>query len=244
MIDMRQPPIVLHADQDHFGLRVVTSLLIPLSIWLAYWVLRQLFQLLLPGALPDYMTLAACILGLPTGLLLVALTERWLKRVWHSGNQITVAESQLVVSTRQGERVRIDLTREFVETNWTFRLRGFARGGSERRVPAHWHLIGTQLEQEDQVVVVYTLLSLPRLERLKQMLPGFYQEINPRDVYEPQRGLGPLPSRPTIPAAVLRGKHGRFWLAERQRWRQGMELAPQDYETLIQIVHSDGGSHV
>jgi hypothetical protein len=35
---------------------------------------------------------------------------------------------------------------------------------------------------------------------------------------------------------LLRGKDGRFWLAEQRRWQQGIELTPDDFETFIDYV--------
>ncbi|MCA9971388.1 MAG: hypothetical protein KC425_14280 [Anaerolineales bacterium] len=242
-------PIVLYADQDHRGLRAVALLLLPACVALVYWLLLQAFRLLAPADMPGYVVLFAAILGLPVGLGLAAAAERGLKRVWRSGSRVDVSEGVVAAWTRRGENGRIDLAREFVCTHWYFELRGYPRGGSERRVPAHWLCVCTQVEQDDQRIVVFTLLPPARAARLIEIRPVPYREIFPADIYRgrPARSswvVRSWPARPEISADVLRGKDGRFWLAERHRWREGMELTPQDYEILTQIIQSDGGSHV
>jgi hypothetical protein len=44
------------------------------------------------------------------------------------------------------------------------------------------------------------------------------------------------PSRPSLPANMLTGKEGPYWLAERRRWQEGMELTQQDFELFLQEV--------
>jgi hypothetical protein len=51
-----------------------------------------------------------------------------------------------------------------------------------------------------------------------------------------RRWLTP-PSRPEIPTKVLVGKQGHFWLAERRRWNEGLELEIEDFFVFMEEVN-------
>jgi hypothetical protein len=46
------------------------------------------------------------------------------------------------------------------------------------------------------------------------------------------------PARPELPTEVIAGESGRYWLAERNRWQEGVELAPGDFETLLALTEA------
>jgi hypothetical protein len=45
-----------------------------------------------------------------------------------------------------------------------------------------------------------------------------------------------LPARPQLSAQLLAGPGGRYWLAERNRWQEGVELTPDDFSLLWQTI--------
>ncbi|MCP5101592.1 MAG: hypothetical protein GY943_39110, partial [Chloroflexi bacterium] len=70
--------------------------------------------------------------------------------------------------------------------------------------------------------------------------PSFHP-IEPKDVYKTslRSRYMSTPTRPDIPSKVLAGKDGRFWLAEKRRWKDGYELSFKDFETFLQLVEKN-----
>jgi hypothetical protein len=125
-----------------------------------------------------------------------------------------------------------------VVTRWFFRLRGYARGGKERRMPASWLCLACQLQQGEVKLILFTFMPPARA----QALLSDFHEIKPAEVYTRSvKDRLVAPSRPTVPAATLAGKEGRYWLAERNRWQEGAELTAADFETFIQAIKKPAG---
>ena len=65
-----------------------------------------------------------------------------------------------------------------------------------------------------------------------------FHPIDPGDVYDTSLlSRVAIPSRPELPADVIAGKDGRYWLAERERWQYGLELTQSDFDKLLAHVH-------
>jgi hypothetical protein len=65
-----------------------------------------------------------------------------------------------------------------------------------------------------------------------------YFLINPGEFYKAgryRRLRGSL-ERPEIPSNVLLGEQGPYWLAEKRRWTEGLELDQGDFEAFISLV--------
>ncbi|MCB8942179.1 MAG: hypothetical protein H6658_00240 [Ardenticatenaceae bacterium] len=230
-------PTVLHADQEHNRLRMVVLLLIIVGVYIGYWVMRWLFALADNTA--DYIYVLSCAGGLPIGLGLSWLVEEGLKRIWPSGNKLALNETSLELQTREGETQTVEWNHHFVITNWHFQLTGYMRGGRERRVQKNWLCLASQVRQEEARVIVYTYLA-PKKAAVwlaDDKSETAFHEIKASDIYSNTlRDRFLAPARPDIPKQVLAGKDGSYWLAERRRWKDGVELTPQDFATFMEYI--------
>lgn len=212
---------------------MVASLIV--GYLLASWLLRLAFG----GNEPDGGILVVCGITLPLGLLLTFLAERGLKTIWRSGRTIEV-DGQRVRLVRPGEAAPvINVGAPFTAIKWYFQLGGYPRGGRERHISPKWFCLGYQLQQDDRRMVFFSFMS-PR--QAKQVVAAHaFRRIQPTDIYDSsfvKRTFG-LPERPSIPARIISGADGREWLAERNRWQEGVELTRHDFRKLLAIIEPD-----
>lgn len=228
-----QNTIVLKADPEHAALRVTIILVLLVAIWLAFLLLRELLVTYLPDI--GSPAILACLGAVPVALAISALVEAFLKRSWGSGRQLVIDAQRLALRKAGAEQAVLRWDAPITDTWWHFRVAGYPRGGRERRVPDRWHCVAGQLQQEGQRIVAFTFVSPSRVEGLQGRYP--LHTLNPKDVYDRSlRRRLEGPARPELPAEVIAGESGRFWLAERNRWQQGVELMPDDFETLLATV--------
>ncbi len=209
------------------------------ALWLSFVALRALITQIWPAS--DYIGLLSCVGSFPPALFLIWFVERTLKRVWHSGNSLTIDEMGIhAKGGNQGEQF-LSWSPNMTNLNWFFQLKGFQRGGHERRVPKQWLCLACQLQLDEERIVAYSFLNRQIAERLvtNSRAGQRFHEIFPADVHRSSLAsrVGP-PVRPEIPTEVLAGSDGRYWLAERRRWFEGFELTPEDFEILMNNVHS------
>lgn len=233
-----QYPLVLHADQEHDRLRALITLLIFVGMWMGYRLLYGALHLFADDATQDYAVFLSCIGGVPLGLALVWGIEKLLKRVWHSGNSLTLQDATILAQFRDADALRIDITERMDLLQWCFVLGDYARGGSERRAPKKWYCLALQLQEDENRLILYTFVPPEQALAIAEDGASDFHEIHLKDVYAARQGIMRLPSRPEIPAEVLRGKDGRFWLAERRRWQEGLELTRQDFATLMEFIQT------
>ncbi len=235
-----QIPLTLHADQEHSRLRTVVLVLVIVGLFIGYWLMRLIFNL--TNYADDSIYLLSCVGSLPISLAVSWFAEMALKKAWPSGNQIVLEENGVKLRLNTGEAQNIYWAESLLQTNWHFRLAGYARGGRERRVARNWHCVCIQLRQEEQRVIVFTYLPPRKAKELGDSNHEFRQ-LNPRDAYgNPVRGRLTPTVRPEIPAKVITGKDGEFWLAERRRWQEGIELTTKDFDLFLQHLSQNSGS--
>jgi hypothetical protein len=230
-------PTILQADQEHDRLRTAVVFIIIVCVYIGYLIMRGLFSL--AGNTADYIYVLSCFGGVPIGLALSWGVEHYLKRIWPSGNQVKLDDNGIHLRTRDGDEQDIEWAHHVGVTNWRFLLAGYARGGRERRVPATWLCLASQIRQEDQRILVYTYLSPKKAEPwlTEENSELAFHEIKPDDIYSSTlRDRFLAPARPEIPKQVLAGKDGSYWLAERRRWTEGVELTPQDFATYMHYL--------
>jgi hypothetical protein len=254
MLTVDRPQRILYADQEHSGLRLVVFVSLFVALWLAFQLLTGLLPKLLPRNLIDYTVFLSCAGAIPLALAAVWGVEIFLKRVWHSGLTLALDETGLYVenkragqSTPKAEALEESRQAAFrwIEplrfTSWYFRLSGYSRGGRERRASPKWYCLACELQQEESRLIVFTFMPPQRAESIIQKKEGpvVFHQILPAELQtnSVRSRLGP-PSRPSIPNQLLHSKDGRYWLAERRRWEQGVELAPDDFETLLAFAQT------
>lgn len=211
-----------------------------LGFLLVSWLLRSFA----PPGIADYATFLSCVGALPLALLAIWLVENWLKSVWHSGLTLQLDSAGIYVEDRRdGGKIlapsappHIAWDKPFAQLNWYFRLSGYPRGGRERRVSAKWLCVCTELQQDDSRLNVYAFMPPEKAAIWTEgaSSKASFHILDPREVYDQglRSRVGP-PSRPSVPTTLLHSKDGRYWLAERRRWEQGIELTAEDFALLM-----------
>ncbi len=239
----RSSPIVLHADQEHSGLRTAVLVSLLFCILLFFFLLQMIWPAISPTGLVDFTFMVACIGSLGLGVAVVWGLEKGLKRVWHSGRAIALDKTGIRVQDGDLPDYSLSWDGHMNHLYWTFVLKGYKRGGRERRVPEKWVCLAMQVQEAEHRLIIYTYVSPKQATSLTAVLDqAHFHEISPADVYRTDarsRYLS-MPNRPDkIPPEVLAGKDGKFWLAEQRRWTEGFELSASDFETFMKTVTSN-----
>jgi hypothetical protein len=229
----------LHADREHSGIQFTMPLII-LAAWVGVYLLID--PLLLEplsdgGDLGGYRSIVRIVLTIVIGLAIGELVESLLKRTWSSGRQLRLDADGLTVAEKGKSSRRIQWGKRVNTLLWQYPLRGYSRGGRERRVPASHSLYACRLLQDEVAVIAYSYLA-PRQQKA-QVEPAHFVELDMSQLREPGvlKRFSPL-ERPAIPPVLLTGKHGQLWAAEKERWQVGFELDPADYAILIgELMH-------
>lgn len=235
---------VLHADQEHGGLRATVIVVMLAGFVLGYFLISALLRLIL-GQAPDYGFIISCGSALLVGVAMAWVAEQIIKRVWPSGRRLVLDEAGILAGDVDGTEQFLSWSENLSSIHWFFRLSGYPRGGRERRVPKNWLCLATQLQQADERLVVYTYMAPAKAaawtENNQKGGPHF-QQIFPVEVYDTsfRARFGP-PVRPELPARILAGKHGKYWLAERRRWNEGYELPPREYALFLEYLQTHQG---
>ncbi len=229
----------LHADREHSGIQLTMPLII-LAAWVGVFFLID--PLLLEplsdgGDLGGYLCIVRIVLTIVVGLAIGELVESLLKRVWSSGRQLCLDADGLTIAEKDKSSRRIQWGKRVNTLLWQYPMRGYPRGGRERRIPASHSLYACRLLQDEVAVVAYSFLA-PRHQR-GLVEPAHFAELDMSHLREPGvlKRFSPL-ERPEVPPALLTGKHGQLWAAEKERWQVGFELDPADYAILIgELMH-------
>lgn len=236
-------PIVLHADQEHVGLRLTVILLLFMLTILFFVLLNTLWPRLAPPGLADFAFVVACSSSLFLALAAVWGIEQGLKRIWHSGRLLTLNKDGILVQDLDIPPYTLNWNGNMNQLYWRFTLKGYKRGGRERRVPEKWMCLAIQVREGENQLITYTYVAPKKAEEMMAHHGrAHFDEIYPADVYagDGRNRYLSLPSRPEkIPADILAGKDGKQWLAEQRRWVEGFELTNQDFETFISTVISN-----
>ena len=239
MMSSQTHSTVLLADQEHARLRTAVFILLFTMLGLAFFGIRALLGALSANGLPDYTFAISCGGAFPVALAIVWVAERVMKRYWPSGRSVTLTNDGIQVQADDDTPVQLNQSSDVIPLFWHFDLRGWQRGGRERRVPRNWLCLAVELKAGKKRTIIYTYASKQKAQTWLAADSNKIQfhEISPREVYDNSiRSRLSGPSRPEIPAAVLSGKDGRYWLAERRRWTEGFELPPKEFEAFMHHV--------
>jgi hypothetical protein len=236
-MDANDPsPIVLHADSEHSGLRFAVLATFLVSFFLIFLMLTIILRSLSGTLISSFYFILSCAGALVLSIGAAGLAEYSAKRWWLSGRSIILNHDGIVATVDPPETLSFFWAGHNSLVRWYSHLSGYRRGGRERRVPAAWLCISCQLQQDESRIIVYSYMPEERAglfiddKRFLELRPGEYIQSS---VF--RRWLSP-PSRPEIPTKVLVGKQGHYWLAERRRWNEGMELSIDDFFLFIEEV--------
>lgn len=236
-----RPPVVLHADQEHSGIRLVVFIGLFIGLLIGFQLVSWLLDAVAPDGWQDYSVFLSCAGSLPIALLFIWVLEKILKRVWHSGLGIALDDRGLYVHDQRGEtpvqpssEPAMKWSNNMGQLRWYFRLSGYPRGGRERRVPAKWLCLAAELQEDESRLSVYTFMPPDKADAWTQNPKETFRIIDPAELYKSstRTRFGP-PERPNLPTHLLQTKEARYWLAERRRWEYGIELTPEDFATLL-----------
>jgi hypothetical protein len=232
---------ILHADKEHRGIEIVVPLIIVVIGVLTFAVIDDLVlnPLLEETGVGSFRPLLRLVLAIVLGALAGFGAEILLKRVWHSGRLLRLDPGGLTVVYKKKPAESIDWDKRVNILCWCYVLRGFPRGGRERRVPAGHHLMACRLVQDETSLIIHSYLpakqaqQIPRHER--------FVSLNMASLYSG----GVLkrltrPERPSLGTDQLSGQMGQVWVAEKKRWSDGLELEAGDFATLVQALDSHG----
>lgn len=229
---------ILRADKEHRGIEILVPLIILVAGVLSYLVIGDLLTSLLGGTgIGGFQPLLRLVLAVILGALIGAGAEVLLKRYWHSGRLLRVGPEGLTVVDRKKPVESIDWDKRINTLCWRYVMRGYPRGGRERRVPAGHHLMACRLLQDDTSVVVHAYLSpkqaheIPHYER--------FTNLNIASLYEGGflKRFG-RPERPSLSSEQLSGQQGQVWVEEKKRWSESFELDADDFATFVRVLES------
>lgn len=235
---MESSPVTIHVNPEHGGLRLAVLLSLFAGAFLGFILIRAILGWLNDG-FPDYTLLVSCLGSILIAMVTVWVVEQILKRVWHSGQRLELNEEGVTLVNKTDKDIDIQWQGDVTCRHWTFKLSGFNRAARESRLPKNWVCLATMVQKDDKRIVVFSYMSPDKAAPLLDGTLGNleYHTIDPLDVYDSSIRIRMGPAfRPEIPAAVLTGSNGRYWLAEKRRWENGLELDPDDYKTFINFL--------
>ncbi len=231
-------PTILHGDPEHDSLRMVIPLILLVGLGLGYWLFLAILPRVFGGDSSQFMILSACG-AIPFGLLIMKGGDLLLKRVWHSGRDIILDDGVIRFKEPDAAEQQFSLQEDLQILRWQFKLGPYSRIGRERQIQNGWHCFAVQLQDNGGRLVAHTFLS-PH-QAAEQLATAAFTTLNMEEIYDMsvtnrmQKFWSPS-GRPDLPSSLVIGDHGRYWVAERNRWDEGVELTPADFATLIKAL--------
>ncbi len=245
MSEGTKTPQVMYADPEHGGVRGAVVLIIGVALVISFFLLRALFEWAASGtAMADFATVISCAGAIPLALGISYLIEKNLKRVWHSGMVFTLEENSLqfdAPATKEFEAISIsmDWSQRVNLTRWYFRLANYPRAGRERLVSDKWVCLACQMQQDDSRLITYAYFPPEEASALtenRQLAEPFHEISLARLYRDAGTRRWSATTRPSLPPEMLAGGDGRYWLAERRRWEEGLELGKDDFAALTRYI--------
>jgi hypothetical protein len=172
--------------------------------------------------------------------------ERYLKQTWTSGISMELAGGELRLTGVEttdspADSIVLDWDKWVNQTRWHFRLANYPRAGRERLVPDKWLCLACQMQQDDRRIIAYTYAPPEQAQAWIDGAPTGepFHAISLAQLYRAAgtRRWGAT-TRPEVPTEMLAGPDGRFWIAERRRWAEGVELTPEDFGALLDFIET------
>lgn len=231
--------VKLNGNPEHGGIAFVILIAMIVAVIGFYIGLIRLLPAIIGGTIGDYVVITA-VVSLFLGVGAAALLDPLIKKVWPSGYALTFEGPVVRLKRPHGENQIIHLDQDHRVTCWYYKMAGYPRFGRERQIRKGNFLVGCQIQQDEQRIVFHTFASPIKINGI--VSSGEFGEINMDEIYDTSiggriRGMRPLRtpgSRPEIPATLIVSDQGKFWLAERHRWAEGVELTNGDFVKAIE----------
>jgi hypothetical protein len=227
----------LYADKEHRGIEIAVPIIILVFGVLSYLVIDSLIlnPLLDNTGVGSFRPLLRLVLAVVLGALVGAGAEVLLKRVWHSGRLLRLGSDGMTVVYKKKPDEFIDWDKRVNILCWRYALRGYPRGGRERRVPAGYELMACRLLQDETSLIVHSYLSSKQAQQIARH--ERFTNLNMASLYS--GGLLKRiarPERPSLGADQLSGQQGQVWVAEKKRWADSFELDPDDFAVFVRAL--------
>jgi hypothetical protein len=229
-------PIVLKADIEHSGVRVLVLATLLVVFLVFFLILSVILRSFTDSLVSEFYIALSCILALPLAIGAAGLSEFVAKRRWPSGRSVSFDNRGVLATTDKDKSFTYRWDGHISAIKWYFHMKGYRRGGRERRIPAGWLCVACQLQQDEHRFIVYSYMSVKAASQI--IADNRFMELRPAEFYQTSviRKMISPPTRPEIPTKVLAGKQGHYWMAERRRWTEGMELELGDFQLFLDIV--------
>ena len=222
----------IQVDVEHIGIRVAIPVAIIASAVLLYGWLSTAWPTFLNGVGVDDEAIggtSAILLTLIGALLIGALADRLLKRVWPSGKVLQIDASRIALLDRRSQTVA--LLRRDLRLNvrtWRFMIRR-----STPRAPRGWYMVACRFMQDEATMVVYTFMPARKFESLP--LAHTCQELE-----QPPDRLTQMEKR-QVKAQLLRERAEQRYISELETERAsvGAELRPADFASFVNTLAAE-----
>ncbi|GAB4509739.1 MAG: hypothetical protein OHK0046_05300 [Anaerolineae bacterium] len=187
--------------------RVVLLAVLLIGFVLGYGITYSLFSL-------NTCNLVGVFAGFALGAVLLQITERFLKPYFKSGKTVHLSFSEFDLRIQNDSMWTVNPMDEFEIVRWRFTV------PRRTRVPKGWYVVALAFTQEDVVLPVYTLVSPEDFETLPQH-EGFIRLKSQKEQEAEGDNLR------------LGGQQRRLMMAESARNLQGVEMAAEDFRTML-----------
>lgn len=198
-------------DAEHAGIRAVGCASAIVVLVISFFA----FNLLIPQG-----AFIAVVIGFIIGSVTIFITERLLKGRWPSGRQIIVAPDRIAIARHSKIEYVVDPSQHVNTLAWYFDIQRSARA------PRGWYVVGFALEQEGNMVPVYTFMPPDDFEKAPYI----------RHFERLQRQSAAKRNDSSSQELRLAGKQRRLREAEELRGMDGAEMTRTDFDTLIQTL--------
>ncbi len=228
MVDENSYPLTLYADQEHERLRTAVVFLL-FFLTLIIFIVSRVTYGSVSGTIASYSFALSCITSLALALAVAWAAERYLKTIWRSGDSVTITADSIVVASNNQPDIIVSCQVKLVRFDYYFHLKNPTRTGRERRVSGDAVCLASEVVQGNEQFILYAYM--PSKVEAKWMDP--FRELNPNLIDDKGEQKAFVRTR-AVPVELLRGKDGRYWLAEQHRWKTGMELTAEDFEIFME----------
>ncbi|MBI5670459.1 MAG: hypothetical protein HZC41_20900 [Chloroflexi bacterium] len=209
--------ITFQADPEHGALRS--------AIFGLFFVLWVVGYILINAVIPsDGFNIIGVVVGFGLAAVLVSqVIEPYLRRSWPSGRTLHMDANSIRLVHHDKVQKTINTQEPMSILLWNFKIKH-----RRNRVPAGWFVMACALEQNEDYLPVYALVSPEQAKALEERA-HFTTLISDRDA-----------KAKDVRQDTLRvtGEQRRLRLAETFRWADGAELTYADFEQFLQQLNT------
>ncbi len=231
-------PVELTGNPEHDGLSLAIASAFVVLVLIVTFIVDLVLYFWLGGTRIEYI-IPSCFVGLIIGMIAIYFLDPVLKRMIPSGVVITLSDES--ISLERPTHEEIELTHPLAEPPlfWRRQLRGRGYTNRERQVHKSWYCYACQVQNEDDKIVLHTYIHPRQISELDEILTFRVLDLKELEKSGATRRANRISrmrtfgTLPTIPSSIIVGESGRYWLGERHRWEQGIELTLEDFKQVV-----------